>query len=67
MAYRASLRELKRKDPGGIESGLPRWKSELISTTLSGRYKSNDKYRIHVYGTISIQILVGKIQNCITA
>ena len=46
---------------------MSRWESELITTTLSGTWYSNDKYRIYVYGSISIQILAGKIQNCITA
>ena len=54
-------------DPRGIEPGMYKWESELITTTLSGRYKNNDKYRIHAYGSISIQILAGKIQKCTTA
>ena len=30
---------------------MPRWESELITTTLSGRCYERDKYRIYLYGS----------------
>ena len=46
---------------------MARWNAELMTTRLSGTWYMNDKYKIYVYGSISIQILVVKIQNFITA